>query len=226
MSGTAGALRGTRVRAACLKLGPVRLATDEGDSVATLINGFGRFQENFRTRLASLDGIAPLALRIYLFFPFWMAGTQKLGAMETTVAWFANPEWGLGLPAPALLAHLAAYAETVGAVLLLLGLATRWVTIPLIVTLLVAMFAVHWPQGWAAIADSGMPEIAQRLVTAREILREHGNYAWLTEQGNFVILNNGIEFAVTYLLMLLVLLFSGGGRYTSIDWYLGRTLYR
>lgn len=190
------------------------------------IDGFGRLQERLRAGLARFDGIAPLALRVYLFFPFWMAGTQKLGAMDNTIEWFGNTQWGLGLPLPWLLAPLAAYAETVGAVLLLLGLATRWVTIPLIVTMLVACFAVHWPQGWATIADSGVPEIAQRLATASEILREHGNYDWLTERGTFVILNNGIEFAVTYLLMLLVLLFSGGGRYTSLDWYLGRTVYR
>jgi putative oxidoreductase len=37
-----------------------------------------------------------------------------------------------------------------------------------------------------------------------------------------VILNNGIEFGVTYLVMLLSLLFTGGGRFTSIDYYLSR----
>jgi putative oxidoreductase len=61
-----------------------------------------------------------------------------------------------------------------------------------------------------------------RLGTAREILQEHGNYTWLTEKGSFVILNNGIEFGVTYLAMLLALLFTGGGRFTSIDYYLSR----
>ncbi len=37
-----------------------------------------------------------------------------------------------------------------------------------------------------------------------------------------MILNNGIEFGVTYLVMLLSLLFTGGGRFTSIDYYLSR----
>jgi uncharacterized membrane protein YphA (DoxX/SURF4 family) len=194
--------------------------------MASLVQGFGRLQEGLWARIGVLDGLAPLALRLYLFFPFWVAGTQKLGAMENTVEWFGNADWGLGLPFPWLLAHLAAYAETVGAVLLLFGLATRWVTIPLIITMLVAIFAVHWPQGWAAIADSSAPEIAQRLGAANELLREHGNYAWLTERGGLVILNNGIEFAVTYLIMLLVLLFTGGGRFVSADYYLGRLLYR
>ena len=93
---------------------------------------------------------------------------------------------------------------------------------PLIVTMLVAIFAVHWGNGWAAIADSGAQDVAIRLGAARELLQEHGNYAWLTEKGNFVILNNGIEFAVTYLIMCFALLFTGGGRYVSADYYLAK----
>lgn len=173
-------------------------------------------------RLQYLDGLAPLALRLYLVPVFWMAGTQKIAGMENTIEWFGNSDWGLGLPFPALLAYMAAYTEAVGALLLLLGLATRWISIPLMVTMLVAVFAVHWDNGWAAIADSGAQEVAVRVGAARDLLREHGNYSWLTEQGNFVILNNGIEFAVTYLLMLLSLLFTGGGRFTSVDYYLFR----
>lgn len=173
-------------------------------------------------RLSHLDGLPPLALRVFLFFPFLMAGEQKISGMENTIAWFGNPDWGLGLPAPEILAPLAAYTEFIGAYLLLLGLATRWITIPLMVTMVVAIFAVHWDQGWAAIASSTDQEIAVRLGAAKDILREHGNYSWLTEKGNFVILNNGIEFAVTYLVMLFALLFTGGGRYTSADYYLGR----
>ena len=172
--------------------------------------------------LQHLDGLAPLALRLYLVPVFWMAGTQKIAGMENTIDWFGNSEWGLGLPFPWLLAHLAAYTEAIGALLLLLGLATRWISIPLIATMLVAIFAVHWDHGWAAIADSSAEEVAVRLGTAKEILREHGNYSWLTEKGNFVVLNNGIEFAVTYLLMLFSLLFTGGGRFTSVDYYLSR----
>jgi uncharacterized membrane protein YphA (DoxX/SURF4 family) len=174
------------------------------------------------SRLQYLDGLAPLALRLYLVPVFWMAGTQKIAGMQSTIEWFGNPDWGLGLPFPEVLAYLAAYTEAIGALLLLLGLATRWISIPLMVTMLVAIFAVHWDQGWAAIADSGAQEVAVRLGAAKEILREHGNYTWLTEKGNFVILNNGIEFAVTYLVMLLALLFTGGGRFTSVDYYLGR----
>ena len=173
-------------------------------------------------RLQYLDGLAPLAIRLYLVPVFWMAGTKKIAGIDNTIEWFGNPDWGLGLPFPELLAYLAAYTEAIGALLLLLGLATRWISVPLMVTMLVAIFAVHWDQGWAAIADSSAQEVAVRLGAAKDLLREHGNYSWLTEKGNFVILNNGIEFAVTYLLMLFTLLFTGGGRYTSVDYYLSR----
>jgi putative oxidoreductase len=173
-------------------------------------------------RLKYLDGLAPLALRLYLVPVFWMAGTQKIAGMENTIEWFGNPDWGLGLPFPSLLAHLAAYTEAVGALLLLLGLATRWISIPLMVTMLVAIFAVHWDNGWAAIADSSAEGVAVRLSAAKEILQEHGHYEWLTEKGNFVILNNGIEFGVTYLLMCFSLLFTGGGRFTSVDYFLAK----
>ena len=191
-----------------------------------LVSGFARFQETIFSRLSYIDGLAPLALRLYLVPIFWMAGTQKISGIENTIEWFGNPEFGLGLPFPTLMAYLAAYTEAIGALLLLLGLATRWISIPLIVTMLVAIFAVHWDNGWAAIADSSSQEVAQRLGAARDILREHGNYGWLTGKGSFVILNNGIEFAVTYLIMLFSLLFTGGGRYTSVDYYLGRFFNR
>ncbi|HEY6131542.1 MAG TPA: DoxX family protein [Halioglobus sp.] len=174
------------------------------------------------SRLKYLDGLPPLAMRLYLVPVFWMAGNQKIAGMENTIEWFGNPDWGLDLPFPGLLAHLAAYTEAIGALLLLLGLATRWITLPLIITLTVAIFSVHWENGWAAIADASAEDVAVRLGAARNILQEHGNYAWLTEKGGFVILNNGIEFGVTYGLMLFSLLFTGGGRFTSVDYYLSR----
>ena len=177
-----------------------------------------------------LDFLAPLLLRLYLVPVFWMAGTHKLADFEATVAWFGNPEWGLGLPFPWLLAALATGTELAGAVLLLLGLGVRWISVPLMVTMLVAAATVHWQHGWQAIADAGAPfagervlEAPERLARARAILQEHGNYEWLTGSGNFVILNNGIEFAATYFVMLLALFFSGSGR-AGVDWWLAQRL--
>lgn len=184
---------------------------------------------NPAARLGWADGVAPLLLRLYLAPVFLQAGWTKLQSFEDTVSWFGNPDWGLGLPAPVLMAALATATELLGGVLLLLGLAVRWISLPLMVTMLVAIALVHWPYGWLAIADSSswlanerVMEAAERLQKARELLREHGHYDWLTGRGSVVILNNGIEFAATYLIMLLSLFFTGAGRYTSLDDWLCR----
>ncbi|MCS6100090.1 HvfX family Cu-binding RiPP maturation protein [Shewanella baltica] len=175
------------------------------------------------------DGLAPLALRIYLAPVLMQAGYNKLAHFDDTVAWFANPDWGLGLPMPAVMAGLAAGTEFFGAILLLLGLATRLISIPLMVTMLVAAFTVHWPNGWLAIADGSswlandrVLEAGDKLAKAKELLQEHGNYDWLTSSGNLAVLNNGIEFAATYFIMLLALFTLGGGRYTSLDYFIAK----
>ncbi len=177
------------------------------------------FLNKFNLMLQQLSFLGPLTLRIFLFFPFYMAGAQKLGHIEDTAYWF---EHSLNLPFPLIMAYLAGLTEYLGAFLLLIGLATRLTSIPLIITMLVAIFAVHWDNGWAAIASSADPGISERLDAARYLLKEHGNYNWLTEKGSFVILNNGIEFAVTYTLMLFVLLSSGAGKFVSVDYWIGR----
>lgn len=177
-----------------------------------------------------LDFLAPLALRLYLVPIFWMAGTKKLAAMEGTIAWFGNPDWGLGLPFPTLMAWMAALTETFGAVFLLFGFAVRYISIPLMFTMVVAALTVHWQNGWLAIAEGAGSLFAnertvgaiERLDKAKEILREYGHYDWLTENGSFVVLNNGIEFAATYFIMLLTLFFIGAGRYASIDYWIRR----
>ena len=180
-----------------------------------------------------LDFLAPLALRLYLVPIFWMAGNKKLADMDSIIEWFGNPDWGLGLPYPEVLAWAAALTETGGAILLLIGLAVRWISIPLMVTMLVAIFTVHLQHGWLAIAEATGPFATartegaiERLEVGKQLLQEHGNYDWLTQNGSFVILNNGIEFAVTYFIMLLALFFIGAGRYFSMDYWIRRGFMR
>ncbi len=181
-------------------------------------------------RTRRLDFLAPLALRLYLVPIFWMAGTKKLAAIDSTAEWFGNPEWGLGLPFPELMAWLATLTEITGAIFLLLGFAVRYISIPLMITMAVAAVTVHWKNGWLAIAEGSGSLFAnertvgaiERLDKAKEILREYGHYDWLTQNGSFVVLNNGIEFAATYFIMLLTLFFIGAGRYASIDYWIRR----
>ena len=179
----------------------------------------------------TLDFLAPLALRLYLVPVFWMAGSKKFANFSSTADWFGNEEWGLGLPLPYVLVFLVALVEVLGAVFLLLGFGVRLISIPLMITMAIAAITVHLKNGWLAIAEgSGIFSTdrtiaaVERLNTAKGILKENGNYEWLTEQGSFVILNNGIEFAATYFIMLLTLFFIGAGNYVSADFWIKRKL--
>jgi len=200
----------------------------------SLANAYTLAAQHFE-KSKKLDFIVLLALRLYLAPVFISAGYNKLGSFDSTVAWFGNPDWGLGLPFPFLMAFLAISAELLGGILLLLGLMTRLVSIPLLVTMLVApssqetsmakvLNIASIPGSEASLDNSA--EVGKRLSIAKDILKEHGNYQWLTEKGGFVILNNGIEFAATYLIMLLVLFFYGPGRFVSVDYWVDRTLKR
>lgn len=204
--------------------------------------------------LSHLDGVASLLLRLILGPVMIAAGWEKLNGenwfsqdmlpfpfsvIPVDVSWF-----------------LASWTEFLGGLCLLLGLAVRLWSIPLAITMLVAALSVHWDNGWPAIAPSNPPaicipgtdaqadsnvferaikclnvnertiEAAERLQRAKAILREHGRYSYLNGSGAIVKLNSGIEFAATYFAMLLALLIIGGGRYLSLDYYVGLILRR
>jgi len=124
-----------------------------------------------------------------------------------------------------------------GAILLVTGFGIRWIFLPLMVTMVVAAITAYWENGWQAIADSSSAFASERLgifrledaggaverlSRAKEILTTHGNYDWLTSEGEIVILNNGIEWAATYFIMLLVLFFIGAGKYVSVDYWIAQ----
>ncbi|MGS2724392.1 HvfX family Cu-binding RiPP maturation protein [Porticoccus sp. GXU_MW_L64] len=187
----------------------------------------------FMNGVSKADFLAPLLFRVYLAPIMIMAGWGKLKNFEDTAAWFGNPDWGLGMPMPEVMTALAGGSEFVGGILLLIGLATRIVTIPLMIAMLVAAVTAHWQYGWHALPESTltMPwewrtdlidEAGDIKSAAKSILKKHGNYSWLTSAGSITILKNGIEFAATYFIMLLSLLFTGGGRYVSVDYWLCR----
>ncbi len=191
-----------------------------------MIKFFNKLQD-YLDFTRAVNFLGPLFVRLYLAPIMWMAGIQKFNNFDDTVAWFGNSEWGLGMPLPVLMAGLATATELIGAVCLLLGFAVRWVSMPLFVTMMVAAGTVHLRNGWLAIADGAglfatdrTIAAAERLARAKEILQQYGDYTWLTDQGSFVILNNGVEFAVTYAIMLAMLLFSGAGRFVSVDYWI------
>jgi putative oxidoreductase len=89
--------------------------------------------------LTYLQPVLLLVLRLYFGWGFFKAGLGKLQNLETTAEYFA----GLEIPLPTLNACLAGATECFGGLLLLLGAASRVVTIPLIFTMLIAYLTQH-----------------------------------------------------------------------------------
>lgn len=225
------------------------------DNKMTAITLFTTYEKVIK-KLKHFDGLPSLLLRLYLAPIFIMAGYGKMQftdeqvtgltnflASPDIIAWFGNAQWGLGLPFPTLLANLATWTEFFGGWLLLIGLFTRLLSLPLMFTMIIAATSVHADNGWFAITPTnpdtspakmltwlGVEQANQslensestglRLSKMREILEENGNPEWLYENGSIVVLNNGIEFASTYFIMLLALFFIGAGRFTSVDHFL------
>ena len=134
--------------------------------------------------------LAPLAARITVGWVFLWSGWEKLQILPTMIKRFA--EWGI--PAPQIMAPFASGVEFVGGILLLLGLLTRFASVPMMIVMAVAIVSAKWAQvdsletflgfeevsyfvmfAWLGIAGPG-PVSLDRIVleTAGRKPREHG----------------------------------------------------
>jgi len=82
-----------------------------------------------------LAGVAPLLARLTLGLTFAGSGLGKLEHLDKVTLFFT----GLGLPFPHAQAVLVGSTELIGGTLLVVGLASRLASLPLIVTMLVAI---------------------------------------------------------------------------------------
>lgn len=98
------------------------------------------------SQLKKLKDLPPLFFRLVLAYGFYGSATMKLKNFGGIVEWFT----GMGMPLPKLNAFLATGTETAGFVLLFLGLATRLISIPLIIVMIVAIATVHIGNGFEA----------------------------------------------------------------------------
>ena len=155
---------------------------------------------------AAGDYVWPLALRLIMFWEFWEAGVSKYKGNN----WFADipwADWQIGFPWPfsALPTDLnwfaATWGELVFAVMILLGLFTRFAAVSLIVITVVATAAVHWPADWTGLSNLWEGYV----ITAKGA-------------GNF-------KLPLLFVILLLPLVFHGGGK-LSLDRVLLRVTNR
>lgn len=137
--------------------------------------------------------LPPLLLRLILAIEFGSAGLEKFNGSN----WFAE----LNFPFPFNLLPsefswtLATYFEIVGAIALILGLATRFFSISLLILTIVAIASVHWASAIHSIGD---------LLAGYRIIDEEGD-----GMGNY-------KLPLIYIVMFLPLIFGGAGR-LSVD---------
>lgn len=154
--------------------------------------------------LRTLDGIdllglwiGLLSLRILLGWDFFESGLEKLHGHN----WFADIQERFPFPfnvvPPEISWQMATWFELLGGIALVVGLATRFVSISLTVLTVVAIAAVHWPESWGSYG-----ELMQGYV-----FTDSG-------QGNF-------KLPVLFIGMLLPLLLHGPGK-LSIDAWIRR----
>ena len=87
-----------------------------------------------------LTWAGPLAVRIVVGWVFMWTGWQKLHFLPRMIENFR--EWGI--PAPEILTPFASGMEFVGGLLLLVGLLTQFISVPMMIIMLVAIASAKW----------------------------------------------------------------------------------
>ncbi len=109
-------------------------------------NNYTKFVE----KISTLKDLPLLFTRLILAVGFFGPAMMKIKNFDNIVQWFGS----IGIPFPTLNAYLATGTEALGFILLFLGLGTRIIAIPLMVTMVVAIVTVHLGHGFEA-GDNG-----------------------------------------------------------------------
>lgn len=104
-----------------------------------------------------LERYWPMPLRVLLGIAFMYHGAPKLFSAEAH-AGFQGMLGQLGVPLPTLMSWIVGIVEFFGGIALIVGAATWLVTLLLSIDMLVAMFLVHLPNGFAATQVKGMTD--------------------------------------------------------------------
>jgi len=102
--------------------------------------------EKINNSFAKLKDLPLLFTRLVLAYGFYNPAMMKLKDITSIAEWFGS----IGIPFPTLNVYLATGTEVLGVILLTLGLFTRLISIPLIITMIVAIVTVHGENGFEA----------------------------------------------------------------------------
>lgn len=105
---------------------------------------------------------APLAVRIVVGWVFLWTGWTKLTILPRMTETFRSR----GIPAPEILTPFVSGMEFVGGVLLLVGLLTRFIAVPMMVIMVVAIAAVKWADVDSVATLLGFEEVSYFVMFA------------------------------------------------------------
>jgi putative oxidoreductase len=106
--------------------------------------------QKFLALVGNLNDLPLLFFRLILAYGFLEPALMKLKGLQGIAEWFGSMDY----PLPFLSALLATVTESLGVVLLTLGLGTRIIAVPMMFTMIVATFTVHFSNGFPA-GDNG-----------------------------------------------------------------------
>ena len=110
---------------------------------------------NFSRHLEAIGGYIPqLGLRLFLAYEFWLAGVEKYSGTNCFADIQSSFPFPFNLIAPEISWQLSTWFELIGAAALVLGLATRFFSVSLIVLTIVAWAAIHAENGYN-VCDNG-----------------------------------------------------------------------
>jgi len=109
-----------------------------------------QFYREFSRLSEYTHSLTLLLARCTIAYGFYEPAMLKWEDIPSVAEWFGS----MNIPFPMQSAYLASSAETAGVVLLMLGLFTRFISIPLIIVMIVAIVTVHLDNGFSA-SDNG-----------------------------------------------------------------------
>jgi putative oxidoreductase len=97
--------------------------------------------------------VPPMLIRAILFWEFYESGTEKLNGTNWFTSIQDNFPWPFNHISADVSWFMAAWGEYLFAILLLLGLFTRFAAVSLLVITAVATAAVHWPESYSSLSQ-------------------------------------------------------------------------
>lgn len=105
--------------------------------------------QTYQRILPGLQSVVLLFVRVTCGWSFYLTGKGKLAHLDATTEFFAS----LSIPAPHAHAVMIGSLEMVGGLLLLSGLFSRFISIPLAATMVVAYATAHRDEAFVSLSD-------------------------------------------------------------------------